>query len=94
MSVLAMATSQAKPDGMEALVEAALDHAKALQRQPGCQGTYVLRDPASNTQVSVSIFEDEGALKRALQATRPVIAKHDIERLVESPPRFQVFDVC
>jgi heme-degrading monooxygenase HmoA len=89
----AMATTKARPGDEEALVTAANDHARALREQPGCQATYVLLERGSSTQVSISVFDSDASFQRALEATRPVIAKHHIERFAETPPVFQVFDV-
>ncbi len=91
--ICGMATSRAKPGKEEALVAAAQDHARALREQPGCVATYVLLERGSSTQVSISIFESEATFTRAVDVTRPVIAKHDLGSLVETPPTFGVFDV-
>lgn len=93
MTVLAMATSTAKEGKAEALVEAARHHAKALEQQPGCRGTFVLLEKGSNVQVSISVFETEADLEHALEATRAVISGHHIEEFLEGPSRFQLFDV-
>jgi heme-degrading monooxygenase HmoA len=88
-----MAMSTVKPGQMDALVAAALDHANALESQPGCLGTYVLSERGGSTQVSISIFESEESFERAAQATLPVIAAHHLENLVEGSPSFRYFDV-
>ncbi|HXW67361.1 MAG TPA: antibiotic biosynthesis monooxygenase [Thermoplasmata archaeon] len=89
----AMAFGAAKPGQSEALVAAALDHAAALRRQPGCVAAYVLEERGTGTQVSVSIFQSEADLARALEATRPVIAKHRLDELTTGPHSFRLFDV-
>ena len=88
-----IATTTAKAGSEEALVTAALDHAKALRAEPGCLATYVLRERGSRVQVSISVFENEAAFQHAVETTRPVIMAHHIERLWESPPGFRLFDV-
>jgi heme-degrading monooxygenase HmoA len=89
----AMAFNTAREGREEDLTLAALDHARALRRQPGCVAAYVLRERDSKAQVSISIFETEEAFRRGADATRPVIAKHHIDRWLESPSVFRVFDV-
>lgn len=91
--ICAMATTKVKPGAEEALVAAAQDHATALRAQPGCRGTYVLLERGTRVQVSISLFDDAPSLQRALDATRPVIARHRIDQLWESPPSFAVLDV-
>lgn len=91
--ICAMATSTVRPGQLEPLVAAALDHAAALRQQPGCVAAYVLAERGGTGQVSLSIFQSEEALERALAATRPVIAKHHIDQFVEGPPSFRFFDV-
>ncbi len=88
-----MATTQAKPGCEEELVAAARDHAEALRAQPGCRAAYVLRERGAPRVVSISVFESEEALQRAVEATRPVIAKHGIDRLWTEPSSFAFFDV-
>ena len=89
----AMALSTAKEGNEEALARAALEHAQALRRQPGCVGAWVLRERATRAQVSLSIFATEEAFNSATLATRPVIAEHHPERLVDGAFSFRVFDV-
>lgn len=91
--ICAMATTTARAGRLPALVRAALDHAVALRQQPGCVAAYVLTERGTSVQVSVSLFETEEALERALEATRPVIARHALEQLREGPSAFTVFDV-
>ena len=88
-----MALSTAKEGSEEALAQAALEHAQALRRQPGCVGAWVLRERATRAQVSLSIFATEEAFNEAAEATRSVIAGHHPERLVEGAFSFRVFDV-
>jgi len=91
--IAAMATTRAKAGAEEALVTAAQDHGRALRDQPGCHGTHVLLERTTRTVVSISIFEDDAALERALEATRPILARHGIEQLWESPPTFTRLEV-
>lgn len=91
--ICGMALSTAKAGKAEELVAAALEHANALRQQPGCVGAYVLSERGTAGQVSVSLFENEESFLRAVEATRPVIARHHLERLVEGAPVFRVFDV-
>lgn len=88
-----MAVSTPQQGDEEKLVRAATEHAAALRRQPGCIAAYVLTERGGTSQVSISIFETERAFNQALEATRPVIAKHNLERILEGPSTFQVFDV-
>lgn len=88
-----MALSTAKEGREAALAQAALEHAEALRRQPGCVGAWVLRERATRAQVSLSIFATEEAFHEAARATRSVIAGHHTERLVEGGFSFRVFDV-
>lgn len=88
-----MATSTARQGEEEALVLAALDHADALRQQPGCVAAYVLTERGGRTQLSLSIFDDEESFHRGLEATRAVIAQHHLDRLLEGPSTFRVFDV-
>lgn len=88
-----IAMNVAKDGQMERLVAAAREHAEALRAQPGCVGAWVLVERGTSGQVSLSLFESEGAFGRALEATRPVIAKHHIEALVEGEGEFRLFDV-
>ncbi len=88
-----MALSTAKEGSEEALAQAALDHARALRRQPGCVGAWVLRERATRAQVSLSLFASEEAFYEAAKATRTVIAEHHPERMVEGTFSFRVFDV-
>lgn len=78
---------------MEELVAAASDHAEALRRQPGCLAAYVLTERGGSSQISLSIFESEESLSRAMEATRSVIVAHDIPRLVHGTPVFRMLDV-
>lgn len=89
----AMASGTARKGSEMSLARAALEHAEALRRQPGCVGAWVLRERNSRAQVSLSIFVSEGAFQQAAEATRPVIASHHPERLVEEEFSFRVFDV-
>jgi len=89
-----VATSTAKTGKMDQLIAAASEHAEALRREPGCVAAYVLREREGSGQLSMSIFESEEAFARAVNATRPVIARHHLEELVERPPEFHFFEVC
>ena len=75
------------------LVAAALDHAAALRRQPGCSATYVLEESEGSGVVAMSIFDSEDAFQRAVAATRAVIGKHHLEELVEGVGEFRTFRV-
>lgn len=88
-----MASGTAKKGNEQALAQAALEHAQALRRQLGCVGAWVLHERASRAQISLSIFATEEAFNEAARATRPVIAAHHPERLVEGAFDFRVFDV-
>lgn len=88
-----MASNTARPGEEERLVLAAQEHAVALRAQPGCVGAYVLTEKEGRAQLSISIFESEDAFNRALEATRPIIAKHHLERILEGPSSFRLFDV-
>ncbi len=88
-----MATTPVKPGREEDLIAAARDHAEALRAQPGCLATYVLLERGAARQVSISVFESEEAFQRAVEATRPVIAKHRIDQMWASPSSFAFFDV-
>ena len=88
-----MAICTVRPGQMGALVAAALDHASALKRQPGYRASYVLSERDGPTQVSLSLFDSPENFHRALESTRAVIAGHHIERLLDGPPTFRLFDV-
>ncbi len=88
-----MALGTAKEGNEEALAQAALEHAEALRRQPGCVGAWVLRERATRAQVSLSIFVTEEAFNAATKATVSVIAGHHPERLVEGAFSFRLFDI-
>ena len=88
-----MAWSTARKGSEEALAQAALEHALALRRQPGCIGAWVLRERNTRAQVALSIFASEDAFNQATAATRSVIAAHHPERLVEGAFIFRLFDV-
>lgn len=88
-----MAFNTPRPGEEEKLVRAALEHGAALREQPGCVAAYVLTEKGARAQVSVSVFETEDAFHRGLEATRPVIAKHHLERLLEGPSTFRFFEV-
>jgi heme-degrading monooxygenase HmoA len=88
-----MATLTAKPGKMGQLVEAAQEHAAALRAQPGFVAAYVLQEAGGTGQVSMSIFESKEAFLRAAEKTKPVIAKHNVERLIDGEPGFRFFEV-
>ena len=88
-----MATGAARKGKEEALARAALEHAGALRRQPGCVGAYVLKERGTGTQVSLAIFETEESFEKGMTATMPVIERHHLEELREGPSSFRVFDV-
>lgn len=88
-----MATSVAKRGKEEALAIAALDHATALRKQPGCLGAYVLNERGTGIQMSLAIFESEDTFNRGTEATMPVIAKHHLEELRKGGSTFRLFDV-
>jgi heme-degrading monooxygenase HmoA len=88
-----MAMNHAKEGKDAALVEAAEDHARALRGQPGCVDAYVLSERGTHAQVSISFFTSEATFLEALEATRPVIARHHLDRLVTGESTFRLFDV-
>lgn len=88
-----MALTTARPGKVEEIVRAAQEHATALRQQPGCAGAYVLVERGGTNQVMISLFESEEAFHAAAAATEPVIARHHIERFLEAPPAFRLFDV-
>jgi quinol monooxygenase YgiN len=89
----AIAETRAKPECEARLAHAAADHAEALRAQPGCRTAFVLRVPGARDFVSISVFESEAALERALEVTRPVIARHHLPELLEASPRFRSLEV-
>jgi len=91
--ICGMATVTVKRGKEAAVVTAALEHAAALRTQPGCRATYVLLQRDAPVEVSISIFDDQESFDRAVDATRPVIARHHLEQLWERPPSFATFDV-
>ncbi len=93
MRFCGMALLTANPGDEEAVTAAALDHAAALLQQPGCERAYVLRERGTRNQVAISIFESEGAFQRATEATRSVLGRHQLDRHLEGPPTFRLFDV-
>lgn len=93
MNFCGIALNTAKAGRKDALLAAARDHAEALRRQPGCLAAYVLDQRDSLGQVSISIFESEEAFHKALAATRPVIAAHRLESLLDGTTDFRFFDV-
>jgi quinol monooxygenase YgiN len=89
----AMAETRARAECEERLARAAEVHASALRAQPGCRAAFVLRDPSARDFVSISVFDSAGELERAIEATRPVIARHGLPELLEGVPRFRSFEV-
>ena len=88
-----MAISRPKPGNLAAVLAAAEEHGAALRSQPGCVGAYVLSERGANSQVSISLFTSEEAFRKALDATRPVIAKHHLEELLEADSSFHTYEV-
>jgi heme-degrading monooxygenase HmoA len=91
--ICGIATSTPRSGKADALTSAALEHAGALRLQPGCVGAWVMWERGGTAQLSLSIFDTDDTFNRALEVTRPVIAKHRLGELVEGEPTFRVFDV-
>lgn len=88
-----MVTVQAKPGRMDELVQAGLDHARALRQQPGCVAALVLEERGTRAQVNLAVFETEGDFSRAVEATATILRAHRLDELVEGPSSFRAFDV-
>ena len=86
-----MATSKPKRDREAALTEAALEHAEALRKQPGCLVAYVMTERGTGMRTLLSVFDSEESFDRAMEVTMPVITKHHLERLREGASIFRLF---